>query len=785
MLSPRWRKVVRDVWLHKPRTFLVVLAISIGIIGAGSVLNTWSIMRAATRDQFRASNPASATIRIDSIDADLLRQVRALPSIEFVEARRTMLGRVRTPGGWRTLMLFVTSLDSPIGLLKREAGEWPTAYGSIAIEASSVEYAEVGIGERVSIRIGDHEVTLGISGIVRDVGLPPGWMDHVVYGFATPAALASAGIPHVATELQIVPKADRLDRDAVRRVAYEVKALAEGAGHRVTDVEVPVPGRHPHAAQIDSLLFTQGAFGILALLLSSILVVNLISAMLAGQVREIGIMKALGARGPQIARMNLVVAAVLGLVGCLVSVPLAALIGRGYAGFTAEILNFDIRGVGIPWWSFALQMVVGAILPVAAAAIPVLHGCRVPTAEALRDVGVSLSAGDSAAFMRRLPWLSRPVLLSLRNAFRRRQRLILTLITLATGGAVYLGARNLRRSVIQSVDQLFAPQRFDMSVRFTKAHAPDSLVRVIQNVPGVAQTEAWHSARTARVRNDGTMGDPFSLTAAPAETQLLQLTMLTGRRLRESDTEALIITRRLVADDSAFKIDGLVRLLIEGKVVTWRVVGIVEGGPSDAAYVTREALAATTGQRGAATAVIASTAGDDASRLEIMQRVRGSLIEAGLEPASGQLISEQRKVVEDHLLTVVDFLGVMGQLMIVVGGLGLASTMSLAVLERTREIGVLRAIGAQHGAILAMVQVEGLVIALLSWAIALPLSIPLSAMLGQAFGRIFLQVPLTLLPEATGALRWLAVVLVVSVAACAWPAHAAMRVTTAAALSYE
>ena len=73
---------------------------------------------------------------------------------------------------------------------------------------------------------------------------------------------------------------------------------------------------------------------------------------------------------------------------------------------------------------------------------------------------------------------------------------------------------------------------------------------------------------------------------------------------------------------------------------------------------------------------------------------------------------------------VAGFLGNMSLLMLVVGGLGLASTMSLGVLERTREIGVLRAIGARHGSILAMVQIEGLVIALLSWALAIPLSLP-------------------------------------------------------------
>jgi putative ABC transport system permease protein len=213
-------------------------------------------------------------------------------------------------------------------------------------------------------------------------------------------------------------------------------------------------------------------------------------------------------------------------------------------------------------------------------------------------------------------------------------------------------------------------------------------------------------------------------------------------------------------------------------------VGVADAGLSPAAYATREALIAIRGG-GATSAVVATNAVGSASQLDLIGRLRDDLRTAGLEVQTGQLMTQQRAIMQDHLLMVVGFLGIMGQLMIVVGGLGLASTMSLSVLERTREIGVLRAIGARHGAILTMVHVEGLVIALFSWLLALPLSLPVSLILGQAFGRIMLPVPVTFIPEPFAALRWLGVVVIVSLAACTWPAYAAMRVTTAAALSYE
>jgi putative ABC transport system permease protein len=788
MLSPRWRKVVRDVWLHKSRTLLVVLAICIGIIGAGTVLNKWALLRNVTRGEFGASNPASATIRTDSIDAALLARVRALPAIRDAEARRTATASVRTESGWRTAMLFATDdFAKRIGVIKPEHGAWPPADGAIVVEASSVEFAGAGIGKALELQVGDRRpITLSTTGIARDVGLAPGWMEHVVYAYVTPATLERLGVPGSLNELQITVRDPALERDAIRRVASEVRALVESAGRRVSDVEVPVPGQHIHAAQIDSLLYTQGAFGLLALFMSGLLVVNLISAMLTGQVREIGIMKTIGARGDQIARMYLGLAFGLGLAACAIALPVAAFLGRLYARFTADMLNFDIATFSIPWWAFALQLAVGALLPVVAAAIPVRRGSRISVGDALRDLGI-LGRGDNATprLLRNVGGVTRPLLLSLRNAFRKRQRMALTLVTLATGGAVYLGALNLRTAVVGSVDLLFGTQRYDMALRLAKPYPPDSVEAAIARVEGVARVEAWTTGRGAPRRADGLLGNAFPITAPPANTRLLSFNIVAGRGLVPGDTNAMVVNRRLVEDDSSFVVGQEVTVVISGRDTRWMVVGQAETGPSSAAHVPRGALAALVSNGGANLAVIESSQKGPALQLDLIQRLRTNLIDAGFELGSQTLMAQQRKVTEDHLLLVAGFLGVMAQIMIVVGGLGLASTMSLGVLERTREIGVLRAIGAKHRSILTMVQVEGLVIAVLSWLIAIPLSVPMSVALGVAFGRVMLRVPVILVPDTAAILRWLAVVVAVSLVACALPAYRAMRVSTRAALSYE
>ena len=765
---------------------LVVLAIATGIVGAGSVLNTWAMLRRVTRDGFMATNPASATIRTDSIDAALLARVRSIPGVAFADARRTVVGSIMAEGGWRTAVLFSLAdfTDVRIGTLKTESGSWPPRDGAISLERSSVEFAAIGVGESTVVRVGSAPpVALSVTGIARDAGLAPGWMEHVVYGFVTPATIARMGAPATFNQLQIVVRDRSLDREAVRRIALEVKSVVEGSGRTVADVEVPEPGRHIHAGQIDSLLYTQGAFGLLSLLLSGFLVINLITAMLAGQVREIGVMKTVGARADQLARMYLGLALVLGLVASLVAIPTAAVIGRWYAQFTADLLNFDTAGFAIPPWAFALQLVAGAVLPLAAAAIPVVRGCRISVSDALRDFGIAAGEAAPGWIQRRFSGLSRPLLLSLRNAFRRRQRMALTLVTLATGGAVYLGALNLRVSIQGAVGLLFGAMPYDVAIRLVTPRMPESIEAAVARVPGVSKVEAWGSVRAALVRPNGTLGNSFAISAAPFGSAMAGLSLKTGRLFAVDDSNAIVVNSRLLAEEPGLAMGGVVTLVLNGRRTQWTVVGGVESGPSPLAHASRETLARLRGIAEVDRAVVTTVATSPAAQGELSRRLRDQLEAQGFEVAGSQLMAESRRSTEDHLLMVAGFLTLMSQLMILVGGLGMASTMSLSVLERTREIGVLRAIGARGGAILTMVQVEGLVIGVFSWALAIPLSVPMSVLLGRAFGRIMIPVPVRYAPEAAGVGQWLAVVLLVSIVSGAWPAFRALRITTAAALS--
>lgn len=778
---------MRDAWNHRARSLLVVLAVALGLTGSGAVLNAWALVRTTTEATYAASHPVAATMKIAPLEPAFLARVRQLPGIGAVRARRTVVASLQVAGSQKTAVLYaLDDVSRPdIGRLQDVEGPWPPADGSVMIERSSLGYSDARVDGEVSLAVGGRDaVPFKVSGLVRDVSVAPGWMDHLVYCFVSQATLSRLGVPTDFDELQFTVTAPHPSQEDVRQLAWRVKALAAAEGRSVGRIDVPVPGQHVHAAQIESLTMVQGAFGVLALVVCGFLIFNLVSAMLAGQRRELGIMKAIGAREGQLAMQVLLLAALLGVLASAIALPLAALLGRLYGGFQGELLNFPVQHYAIPAWAILLQTVVGIGLPVLAAAWPVANACRQPVTDSLREIGLPASTTGNRArrWLHGFP-VARPQLLSLHNAFRQRLRCCLSLLALAFAGAVFVGAGNLRIAVQQSVALLFNAQHFDMVLRASSPQPVQELLAGAATVAGVAQAEAWGAASAGVLQDDGTVGNAFDMMAVPVHSRVFTPVVRDGRWLQEDDLDGVVVGTALLKSNPGIKPGQQLRLIIGGRPVSLRVVGIADSGIEAFAYVPQHAP-----WRGTALAsllLVQAKERSSAAQQQMAGRLRSELESHGIGIGATRLLGEARQAIDDHLQMVVAFLGMMGWVMIVVGGMGLASTMSVAVMERRREIGVLRAMGAGRNSILGMVQLEGLVMALLGWLLSLPLSIPVSKVLGEVFGRVMFEVPTSMLPEPASALRWLALVAVVSLLACAWPARQALRMPVVRALQYE
>lgn len=823
MTTP-WRKAIRDFWRERTRTALVTAAIAVGISGFSAVLSSYAILTRALEEGYLATNPASFTARTDAVDEELLRAVRAHPGVGEVEARRGVSGRLKTgPVEWRGLTLFVVPDFSRIRVsrIEPQRGAWPPAAGEMLLERDALRVAKATIGGVVTIRTarGD-EQTLRVSGTAKDVGQAQARMENVVYGYVTPDTLARLGeAPHL-NELKVAVAENRLDEAHVRQVAAGVRALIEARGHAVAHVDIPAPGKHPHADIMGLLLLSMAAFGLFVLLLGGVIVVNLLTALMASQVRQIGVMKTVGASRRQIARIYFVQAALIGCAAIIISVPAGVVGARALCGYMAALLNFDIESYAAPAWVYLSVAAVGVVVPLAAAARPVWKGSGVSVREALSDFGVPGHAFGAGAFDRALAGAggaARPLLLAVRNSFRRRARLALMLLTLAAGGLFFMTALNVRASLVNSLDRLFATRKFDLTVGLAAAHPFERIERAALATPGVRAVEGWlttdgatpaagagggHTgedhhgsgrddhgggARGSGGHAGGAQGETrFGVIALPPATKMHEPDIVEGRGLRPGDADAVVVNTSLRARAPGLTVGGAVTLLIGGEPSPWRVVGIArEPFSPPTAYVTRDYFDAR-GRPGMTNSLrLALDRADRDSINRVKLDLERGLEREGVRAQSGASKSDGRYGFDQHMLMIYAFLIIVACVLAAVGGLGLMTTMSINVLERRREMGVLRAVGATPAAVCLIVVAEGVVVGLLSWALAVVFAWPVGKAVGDFLVKVMFRSDLDFRFEPRAALIWLAASVLWGAAASALPAWHASRRPVREAVGYE
>jgi putative ABC transport system permease protein len=162
-----------------------------------------------------------------------------------------------------------------------------------------------------------------------------------------------------------------------------------------------------------------------------------------------------------------------------------------------------------------------------------------------------------------------------------------------------------------------------------------------------------------------------------------------------------------------------------------------------------------------------------------------NLEQQGVRARASITKAESRFAFDEHMLMIYVFLIVMSAIVGGVGGLGLMTTMSLNVLERRREMGVMRALGATPRTIWLMIVAEGVVIGVLGWAIAALLAWPISKAVGNSFVHVLFRSGLDFTFEPMGLLIWILVSIGLSAVASFLPAWRASRITVREALAYE
>lgn len=785
-MTLRWRKVLRDFHASFWRTILVSLAILIGVTAIATTFGASAILDREMQASYESTHPAAIIVWLDTVDDALVAQVRQLPGVENAAARRLLKARAEVAAGdWRRLWIFGVEefQNLSVSTFRSEQGDFPPKAGDLLIERSAAPVLQSELGKTLRVRTPSGAVSdLRISGIVHDPGLAPGWMDNLGYAYATPKTLAMLGEGEFLNELRIT--IGEGNRQKATQIATDLSQWLTDNGYSVRRIEALLR-QHVHASQMDAMLGLLRGFSLSAIALSGALAANVTTALVAKQVRQIGIMKAIGATRTQVFDIYIRLVLLLSIAPVMVGIPIGTITAKGFSAFVAGQLNVDITNWTIPLWLFGLEALIGLSVPLTSATIPILRATQITAHGAIQATGIHPSPHNSSSRSPPFP-IDRTLILSLRNSFRRPVRLGLTLAALAIGGAILMTCVNVYASLVGAMDQSLAMRGDDVEVRLLNPAPADKLTEQTLQLPGVKAVETWGMTLAAlELPHSPVNTERYNLFAPPNNTKLFQLHYQEGRPVDPNEQGAVVINGGLIDREHSLslKVGSELGLWVKGGRTTVRVVGIVEEIGEFAMYTNPRTLAALTGtDNNAMNLRIVTHLG---SQAQVVKAVEQSLVESGWFPTFVMSHADRRQAMTDHFLILLMILSGAAFAVVLVGGLGLATTMSLNVLERSREIGILRAMGATRNIVLRILILEGTAIAVLSVVIAILLSIPLSAAIGNLLGKVGLHVTLPFIISPLGIASWLGLVAITTVIACLLPAQAALRQAVQTVLSYE
>jgi putative ABC transport system permease protein len=791
-MSIAWRKVWRDLWSDKLRTLLVVLATTVGVFALGMVFGLSGVMRAQMTESHRASNAPHLEFYTSLVDQEVVEAVMRDPQVAAAEGETRSFGfrwKLEGETDWRDGAIFSRADYGdqrmyPIELLD---GHWPRKR-ELAVERMSSDYFDLPIGETIVVEVGQREYRLPIAGVVRHPYTPP---PQIGFGDATFCAdektLAwvlgqEEGFDTINVQLE------SFSQEAAEEAGERIKERLETMGVGVGYWDVVAPDVHWGQDMMDTIFVILGVLGSLSLALSGFLVINVLNAIIVQQVWQIGVMKVVGATFGRVVRVYLATATIYGLLSLLVAVPVGAVAAHLMAVWFLDMFNIIFDDFRVMPVAVALQVVMGLAVPLLAALVPVIGGARTTAHKAISSHGLGGKFGRGwldrlLGHVRSLP---RPMVLSLRNTFRRKARVSLTLLALTLGGVMFIMVLSASASFTNTIDILLSDFGFDVLVAFDRLHRVARLVEVSESVAGVSRAEVWNrwDAQLA-LPNGEELG--VGVWGVPDDSKMFNPRIVGGRILYPDDGRAILLNNK-IAEDEGFRVGDVITLTINARESTWTVVGLILNINNDFHdnFVPFDVLAQETGygDRGGL-AMVTFGQQDPDTHKRLIDELRDTYEARHVEAVYFESAAKMREQNLQSFSVITYLMLSMAILAGLVGGAGLMSTMSINVVERGREIGVMRSLGATSLTIVAIFVVEGVLIGVLSWLLAVPLSYPGARLFSHVVGVNLIELPLDFSYPVDGMVLWLAVMIVLSALASMWPAYRAAQVSVRESLAYE
>jgi putative ABC transport system permease protein len=777
------KKAIKDVTRRKLRALLTILGIAIGVMGLSAINIASSQVKGSLQYSLDTSAQPDIAFATSPTAAELSQLLQQQPNVRLAEAETFVSARWRVPTGHFPLQL--TGLSDfthlQFNTFQVSAGHLPNAPDQIALESSDQMVAQVAVGSQIELEVRGAPHLLTVSGLVRTRGRLAASLNGAGWGYMQQRALEALFQLTGANAFLIRVNHTSEEEATAKQLArvlqgQHVQVLGVAVGH----------SDGGETSVVNGIFAIMQMLSIIALLLSVFLLLSTITTLVAEQVPIMGTMKAIGARQGQVLRNYLTSVAIYGIVGTSIGLGLGLLCGSLLTTFLSSLLTLDVGSLTIAPSLVLLGVGVGVGVPLVAAALPVYLGTRLSVREALSGYGLDGRAGRGGR-----PWtrrigrafgvLPQTVQLGARSLFRKPTRAMLTLLALTIAGAAFLSVQTTSYSLNAFLNEVDTTYHFDIFASLDTPQSYSQVQQVLASVPGMAASEPLFQ--------DGvqTRWGTALLTGVKPDAQLYHKQLVAGRWLTESDQDAVVLSTH-AANNSGLKMGDTLAFHNGLSSVTWRIVGLAKDDNNLAGFgvmlvslreaTAFERLPADLTNLIAIQSAISRQAGIDA----LANRVDDALSRAGVQ-ATIQTKQQLDQANQQQFLILDVLLYSVAVIIALVGAIGLFNALAMSVLERRREIGILRSMGATGRKIAQVFWTEGLSLGVVAWAIGCLIGLPAAYGFVWLLGRLLAPAPFAFDPVSL--VLMLGFTVLVASLATLMPVWGATRVKIAQTLRYE
>ncbi len=792
-------KIWYDLWENIGRTLRVVAIIAIGAFAVGTVLGAKEFILQDVSTTWQASAPATIGMDVKpAVDDTMIQTLENLKEIEAVEGwsqDKTVRWRRSPADPWQpaTLAALDDYEDQAIRQVKLDRGDWPRRK-QMGVQRDR----DLGAGDQVYLDVGGKEYPVALNGVLYNAAYPSAFSSPDPMFFTTRerfaeltgesgSSLALATIPDY-SDARAQAAADLIQHELEKQDIEIEPAIAGPGGFKSRTGK---PDQFTGQDAINSVFMILTIMAASTLVLGLFLVYNTISAIIVQQVSQIGVMKAVGARFSRILLIYFSMVLVYAALALLAAVPLGALGAHGLRMLMVMRIGMEPGPFAISTQAVAVQTAIALLLPLLVAIIPIYAGASVTVREAISTYGLGGTSGLLDRLLVKLHFIPRVVSLTLSNTFRNKKRVLLTQITLVGAGVIFMMVMNTSATLRYTFgDVLLSIYEANVLLDLKDEARIKAVESLAMSHPEVKTVEVWGTGKgTARPLGQPESNDDNNINLrgvpTPSATYIPQLRA--GRWLQAGDEYSAVLSQELAKQLGVGVGDWITIDIPTTRQSNWQVVGMLfEPVDQEVALVPRDTLLRETRQVGRGKSIRVQTIhGDPASEaataadLRVIYESKGYDVLPSTRDTSYRLATRQA----DQMALLFIILTGMAVMTAVVGAVALSGTLSINVMERTREIGVMRAIGASSGVVAGQFVGEGLILGWLSWLLAIPLSFPAGLLVVKTLSAV-LNIELVYQVSGAGVWYWLVIITILAVIASWFPAQKAAQTSVRESLAY-